>query len=109
MPIIAAGSVPNPSDMLSLSTMDITGEESSARNPAFGALSVMVKCVSSATLKPSSVSVFLSITSCPPTTSSGMSVFWLARISSRSKLYCTSEAVSAFPLLKTTPSISVNS
>ena len=109
--MVSAGSFPKfaAAAVVSASTMDAAGAESSAGKPAFGAASVMEKCVSSVILKPSRESASPYIPASPPAISSGISVLSFAIFSSRSKLYCTSDAVSALPLENTTPSRRVKS
>ena len=87
--------------------MDIAGPVSSARKPALAAARVTVKCMSSSTVKPESVSASPSCSAFAPSTSSGTSSFTPPAVSRRSKVYCTSDAVSALPLEKTTPLRSV--
>ena len=109
--MVSAGSLPKffTSAMVSASTIDMAGAESSARKPAFGAERVTEKWVSSATAKPSRLSASPFKRASPPTTSSGISVFSFASFRSRSKLNCTSEAVRADPLENFTPSFRVKS
>ena len=109
--MVSAGSSPNFAAfaVVSASTMDMAGADSSARKPALGALRVTEKWVSSMTLKPSRASASPLMTLSAPAISSAISVFCWASFNSRSKLYCTSDAVRGLPLENTTPSRSVKS
>ena len=109
--MVSAGSSPNfgALSMVSASTMDMAGADSSTRKPALGAERVTEKWVSSMTLKPSRDSASPLMTLSAPRISSAISVFCCASFRSRSKLNCTSEAVRGLPLENTTPSRSVKS